>query len=179
MCRRKVLTVLMLAGVWSGLWACAPGAVDALNTAPAVLASQSPMTTSLVKTATARPKPSPVIPRVSSPIPTEPGIDVTQAQEILPLQPSSVLAVSRLGEIRIEWPGTGESLLYYEVFRRISTSEDWSALEQIKVSGDNLARFHYTDQMVDPGVEYIYAIAAVNTLGTSSLITESDPIKAK
>jgi hypothetical protein len=150
-----------------------------LNTTPPGLASQIPLTTSRIETPTARQKPSQTIPVQSSPNPTVSGIDITQALEILPLQPFRVLAESRPGEIRIEWLGTGEDILYYEVLRRVSTSEEWSALDKIEVSGDNLEQYHFTDQMVEPGLQYIYGIVAVNTLGARSLITESDPLTTK
>ena len=101
---------------------------------------------------------------------------MTEAALVLPLAPTNLKVETSNGEVTILWKGTGESIQYYLVYRKLVDGEEWEDLAGVEAVGNNLGEYEFKDATVTVGSSYRYGVIAVNDMGVSSPISESEPV---
>lgn len=103
----------------------------------------------------------------------ETGISPEEAAQLLPLHPSQVMVEIVESMVVLKWRGTGESIIRYEVYRKIAGGGNWQQLGSVKPAEENLGWYEWKDVTAKSATSYTYGVSAINTFGTSSIITES------
>ncbi|HYS37843.1 MAG TPA: hypothetical protein VEO01_19670 [Pseudonocardiaceae bacterium] len=111
-------------------------------------------------------------PAPGAPSPTSPtGITSQDAARVAPLAPAQLTATPDHGGVRLAWSATGEDVAYYQCLRRAGATGTWEPIGRTATPGE----VTYLDRNPGSGT-HIYGIQAVNTYGTASPITESQPV---
>lgn len=109
------------------------------------------------------------------------GITSEDAGQLLPLAPPWLTVTSLSGIVTLQWPGTGEDLLRYDVYRKdsparepaLSGAEEWLLLGSVQPGADHRETYQFDDLSAKPGVSYLYGVRAVNVYGKESAIVEA------
>lgn len=104
------------------------------------------------------------------------GITPAEAAQIVPLAPATVSTqypADGARGIEVDWSGTGEDDVHYDVLRRLSVAQAWEELALVPMAGRNTDRYAYVDQTASTGAMYQYAVRAVSASGTPSALSVS------
>jgi hypothetical protein len=103
--------------------------------------------------------------------PTTPtGITSQGAARVAPLAPAQLTATADHGTVRLTWSPTGEDIAFYQCLRRSGTTGAWEPIGRTTPG-----EVTYLDRNPGSGTR-VYGIQAVNTYGTTSPITDSQPV---
>lgn len=111
--------------------------------------------------------------------PTETGITLEEASQLMPLHPSQVTVEANEEIVVLKWLGTGEDIIQYEIYRKTSDVMDWQQLISVIPTEYNSGWYEFRDATTEPGNAYIYGITAIDAYGNESLISESVAITSK
>lgn len=106
-----------------------------------------------------------------------PGISREENSKLKPLQPSQ-LAVERVKQTFVmTWVGTGSDIVeYYQVYRKGDKEATWLQIGKVKVVGDNVGSYKFTDADVRRTTIYVYGVTARDIYGNESAVSESSAI---
>jgi hypothetical protein len=90
-----------------------------------------------------------------------------------PRTPQTVL--SGQGVI-VKWPGRGDHVAAFQIYRREPADSTWDLLGQLEVNDLSRGEFSFTDETPQAGKTYIYGLTARNEYAQQSKIVESPPI---
>jgi hypothetical protein len=102
--------------------------------------------------------------------PEEPGAKEAAATVIEPF--SAATSCTEAG-CSVIWPGPGQNIPHFNVYRRATSTSIWHLIGRVEVSGQALGEFRFDDHSVTRGMSYQYGVTAVNHYQTESRIVEA------
>ena len=106
-----------------------------------------------------------------------PTPDEQTAEEVAAtvIEPDKVQASCAIDRCTVVWPGPGQNIPYFKVYRQAASSP-WVQIGRVEVGNIALGEFRFEDLTVVAGAAYVYGVSAVNHYQRESVIVPADPV---